>query len=214
MLSRPRVPRAALPAAVLGLVLAAPAAGADDTTGGTDGTGSDARSCTAASVTDATMAARAVFTGTVLGVESHEISAQETDFVHRIAVDRVYKPGRASVIDTEEVEVLTQRTTDRCSLGALEEGQRYVVFADLSGEALLAAGGSGTTLADAALVTEIEDLLGTGRPAVPPEPPTAALTPVASSTPTPFLRAAVPGAGLVLVGLIGLLVTRRLGRTD
>ena len=38
------------------------------------------------------------------------------------------------------------------------------------------------------------------------------MTPSASGTPTPFVRAAVPGAGLVLVGLLGLLVTRRLNR--
>ncbi len=212
MLSRTWVPRAALPATVLGLVLLAPAAGAGDTTGGADGTGADPRSCTAGSVAEATMAATAVFTGTVRGVARDEVSAQETDYVHSVVVDRVYKPGRSSVIDTEEVELVTQRTADRCSLGALDEGERYVVFADLSGEVLLATGGSGTALADAALVTEVEDLLGTGRPAVPPEAPVVSLTPVASSAPTPFAQAAVPGAGLVLVGLVGLLVTRRLNR--
>lgn len=214
MLSRTWVPRAALPATVLGLVLLAPAAAAGDTTGGTDGAGADPRSCTAGTVAEATMAATAVFTGTVRGVASDEISAQETDYVHSVVVDRVYKPGRSSVIDTEEVELVTQRTADRCSLGALDEGQRYVVFADLSGEVLLATGGSGTALADAALVAEVEELLGSGRPAVPPETPAVSLTPVTSSAPTPFVRAAVPGAGLVLVGLAGLLVTRRLNRAD
>lgn len=213
-LSRPWFPRAALPATVLGIVLLAPAAGATDTTGGTGGTGTEPQACAPASLADATKSASAVFTGTVRGVASDEVSAQETDYFQSVVVDRVYKPGRGAIIDTEQVEVVTQRTNDRCSLGALEEGERYVVFADLSGEVLLAAGDSGTALADADLVAEVETLLGSGRPPVPPETPTATLTPVASGTPTPFVRAAVPGAGLVLVGLLGLLVTRRLNRGD
>ncbi|VXC38076.1 hypothetical protein [Nocardioides sp. AX2bis] len=214
MLSRPWSLRVALPATVLGLALLAPAAGATDTTGGTDGTGTEPTSCAPASLADATKSASAVFTGTVRGVASDEISAQETDYFQSVVVDRVYKPGRGAIIDTEEVELVTQRTNDRCSLGALDEGERYVVFASLSGEVLLADGESGTALADADLVAEVETLLGSGRPPVPPETPTATLTPVSTATPTPFVRAAVPGAGLVLVGLLGLLVTRRLNRGD
>lgn len=213
-LSRAQFARAALPATVLGLALLAPAAAATDTTGSTGGTGTEPQACAPASLADATKSAATVFTGTVRGVASDEVSAQETDYFHSVVVDRVYKPGRGAVIDTEEVELVTQRTNDRCSLGALEEGERYVVFADLSGEVLLAAGDSGTALADADLVAEVETLLGSGRPPVPPEMPTATLTPVANGTPTPFVRAAVPGAGLVLVGLLGLLVTRRLNRGD
>ncbi len=215
MLSRRCLPRAVLPATVLGLALLAPAAAATGTSG-TDGTGgseaTDSQSCAPGSVDAAAKAATAVFTGTVRGVAGDQVSAQETDYVHMVVVDRVYKPGRSAVVDTPEVELITQRTNDRCSLGALDQGERYVVFANLSGEVLLAAGDSGTSLADASLVAEVETLLGSGRPPVPPEAPTATLTPVAGSTPTPFARAAVPGAGLVLVGLLGLLVTRRLNR--
>lgn len=210
--SRPWFPRAALPATVLGLMLLAPAAAASDTTGGTGGAGTEPQACAPASLADATKSAAAVFIGTVRGVASDEISAQETDYFHSVDVDRVYKPGRGAIIDTEEVELVTQRTNDRCSLGALDEGQRYVVFATLSGDALLADGDGGTALADADLVAELEDLLGSGRPPVPPEMPTATLTPVSVDSPTPFVRAAAPGAGLVLVGLLGLLVTRRLNR--
>lgn len=215
-LSRPWFPRAALPATVLGLALLAPAAGASgtDTTGGAGGSGTEPQACAPASLADATKSAAAVFTGTVRGVASDQVSAQETDYFQSMVVDRVYKPGRGAIIDTEEVELVTQRTNDRCSLGALDEGERYVVFADLSGEVLLADGDGGTALADAGLVADVETLLGSGRPPVPPETPTATLTPVASGTPTPFVRAAVPGAGLVLVGLLGLLVTRRLNRGD
>jgi hypothetical protein len=211
-MSRLRVPTATLPALALALALAAPAAPVSAAATVVDGTTGPA--CATGSVSDAAKAAAAVFTGTVHGVARDEISAQETDYVQSVTVDRVYKPSRDSVIDTEEVELVTQQTRSGCSLGALREGQRYVVFAGLSGEMLLATGDSGTAPADAALVAEVEGLLGTGRPAVAPAEPTATLTPVASATPVPFVRAAVPGAVLVLVGLVGLLVTRRLNRSS
>lgn len=217
MLSRrPRVPRVALPGLVLALALGLPlglppgAASASDTSGGPG----QQQACEAGSVADAAKSATAVFTGTVAAVGQEEISAQETEYTHTMTVDRVYKPGRGSVIDAEEVELLTQQAPDGCSLGGLTQGERYVVFADLSGATLLATGDGGTTVADDALVAEVEQLLGTGRPPVPPEPPTAQLTPVRTGTPVTFVRAAVPGAVLVLVGLVGLLVTRRLGRPD
>ena len=209
MLSRSRLPRTALPAAVLGMVLVAPTAGASST----DSADRTAKqSCDAGAVADAAKEATAVFIGTVREVARAEISPQVTAYVQTVAVDRVYKPGRGWVIDSAEVELVTQRTSGECSLGALAEGERYVVFADLSGETLMSAGDSGTALADPALVAEVEAVLGSGRPPVPAETPTATLTPVAGDAPTPFVRAALPGAALVLVGLGGLLVTRRLGR--
>lgn len=209
MLSRSRLPRTALPAVVLGMVLVAPAAGASNT----DSTPDTAeQSCDAGTVADAAKEATAVFLGTVREVVRAEISPQVTAYVQTVTVDRVYKPGRGWVIDSAEVELVTQRTRGECSLGALTEGERYVVFADLSGETLLSAGDSGTAPAGPALVSEVEAVLGSGRPPVPAETPTATLTPVASDAPTPFVRAALPGAALVLVGLVGLLVTRRIGR--
>ena len=223
MLSRrSRAPRASPTALLLGLALGlalglglllglpVAAATASDTTGAPE----PQQACETGSLEDVAKSAAAVFTGTVAAVGREEISAQETDYLHTMTVDRVYKPGRGSVIDTEEVELLTQQSATGCSLGGLTQGERYVVFADLSGEVLLATDGSGTAVADDTLVGEVEQLLGSGRPPVPPEPPTAQLTPVQTEEPVTFVRASLPGAVLVLVGLVGLLVTRRLGRSD
>ncbi len=171
--------------------------------------------CESSSLAAEAKGARAVFTGTVTSVmrEPGATGAGE-EYVQQITVERVYKPGGGSVIDTEQVDLLTERRADSCSLGPLSEGERYVVFATMVGDDLVATGSGGTTRADAALVADVEDLLGAGRPPVPPPAERAELSPVADSAPIPFVRAAVPGAALMVLGLLGLLVVRRIVRGD
>ncbi len=169
-------------------------------------------------LSDEAKRARAVFTGTV--EESGLVppaatggtAAADVRFQHSIAVDRVYKPGGASLITSERVDVLTDGVQGECGLGRLTAGARYVVFATVSGDDLVSTGDGGTALAEAGLISEVEQLLGAGRLPVAPPTPTAELTPVDSVVPTTFSRTALPGAVLVLVGLLGLVVVRRFAR--
>ena len=154
--------------------------------------------------------ANAVFTGTVeeattpSGGAANGFSGMVT-----VRVDRVYK---GSMITTETVDVATARAFGTCAK-ALEVGGRYVFFAQ-SDEGLSATGCGGTTRATAALVGQVKRLLGDGRLPVPEQqaPVEATLTPVDTSEPTSFTRLAAPGLALVIVGLLGLALVRRVGR--
>jgi len=118
-------------------------------------------------------------------------------------VDRVYK-GR---VDESPVEVATP--TDSCGL-RLVRGQSYVVFAVERGARLTSEQCYGTGRARGRTLDSVQQALGPGRafeqPVPEPEPPT--YTRVLDSDPPRFTRLAAPGAGLVLVGLLGWLLLR------
>ncbi len=172
--------------------------------------------CADASLTDHAKTARAVFVGTVEDVARGEAPdgapPAATGYVATVAVDRVYKPGGAMVVTTETVDVRTARIPGRCSLGPLQVGERYLVFAGLAQGDLVATGESGTAVAETGLLEDVEQLLGAGRPPVPPDAPVATFAAADTSAPVPFTRAALPGAVVALVSLLALVLVRRLGR--
>lgn len=159
--------------------------------------------------TKATEAANAIFTGVVASVERTSRGPGDAEFTHAVEVELVYK-GR---IAEPTVPVLTRGDTRaRPGLGPLEEGERYLFFASSGAEAYAADGCSGTAPVADEVVARVEELLGEGRPAVPPPAPEASFEKVADSEPASFTRAAAPGLALVLVGVLGLIVVRRLAR--
>jgi hypothetical protein len=166
--------------------------------------------CPFISVADSSKAAMAVFTGTVTAVAKQEKPAGERGayFLHDVTVTRVYQ----GEVDTEDVQVRSERTPKECSLGELEVGTDYVFFVTSSGDPWIAGSGAGTAVADPELVDKVVRLLGEGHPAVPPPPESAEFTAVDTDEPTTLSRAAAPGLALVLVGLLGLVVVRGLGR--
>lgn len=167
-------------------------------------------SCERAETQDHVKAANAVFTGTVdeatapSGSAANGLSGMVT-----VTVDRVYK---GSMITTATVDVSTARAFGTCA-DALQQGGRYAFFVE-SDEGLSATGCGGTARATAALVGQVKRLLGEGRLPVPEEsaPVEPAMTPVDTSDPTSLTRLAAPGVALVLIGLLGLGLVRRVGR--
>jgi len=166
--------------------------------------------CPFISVADSSKAAMAVFTGHVTAVTKQEKPAGEPGayYLQDVTVTRVYQ----GEIDTEAVQVRSEKVPKACSLGELVVGTDYMFFAVSSGDPWIAESGGGTVPVDAEVVEKVERVLGEGRDPVPPAPESAEFTPVQSGEPTSLSRAAAPGLALILVGLLGLIVVRGLTR--
>jgi hypothetical protein len=166
--------------------------------------------CPPVSVDDSSKAAMAVFSGVVTDVQR----GARTDglpgaiYTQTVTVDLVYQGN----ITTETVTVQTDRNRAACSLGALAADTEYMFFVTGNGQPWLATGTSGTRPTDEAVVAKVVELLGEGVPPIEPPPETAVFTPVDTSEPQSLSRAAAPGAALVLVGLLGLVVVRGVSR--
>ena len=164
--------------------------------------------CPPMTVEASTKNARAVFSGIVTAVERQDRTDGLPGAVYEqtVTVDLVYQGN----IDTETVQVQTDRNHLQCSLGELVTGAEYMFF--VTGTPWFASGLSGTRISDATVVAQVEAVLGPGQPPVQPAPEKAVFTPVDTSEPDSLSRAAAPGAALVLIGLLGLLLVRGLGR--
>lgn len=143
-----------------------------------------------------------VFIGTVDKVE-----AQGNGFLYDITASRTYQgtPER-------QTQVLSAGGRAACGLGELGVGTSYVFFATGAETPYAADACGGTGAANPTKVGKIETLLGEGTSVEPPPPPTAQRTLVEDAAPAGFARAAAPGAAALLIGLLGLLVVRRLSR--
>lgn len=181
-------------------VAAAPPAAADE----------PADKCPFISVADSSKRAMAVFSGQVTAVTEQAKPAGEQGvyYLQDVTVTRVYQ----GEIDSEAVQVRSEKTPKQCSLGELAVGTEYMFFTVSSGDPWVAESGGGTVPVDAEVVEKVQRVLGEGRDPVPPAPESAEFTPVETGEPTTLSRAAAPGLALILVGLLGLVVVRGLGR--
>jgi hypothetical protein len=146
-----------------------------------------------------------VFRGVVTKVRPVRVAGGERTRSYTVRADRVYK----SSLVTQKVTV-TATVGTACSLPVLSRGKHYIFLARERGAQLLA--GQGTARARQALTNHVVDRLGNGVvPRVPP-PATAEFTRVADASPPSLSRLLAPGAALVIISLLGLLVLGRVGR--
>lgn len=181
--------------------------------GAGDVSGPGTSTCPRTTAQQSTRGARAVFAGQVVASVRSDTAdgVAGESFAQQVEVGRVYQGDLIS----DMVEVLSERQPQQCSLGRLQVGTTYVFFVQGAGspeDPWVAQGAGGTAPETTRLVSQVERLLGPGREPVAPSRETAEFTPVEFAEPVPLTRMAAPGAALMLIGLLGLLVVGRLGR--
>ena len=152
--------------------------------------------------------ADAVFRGVVVDSSGTSGGTNRDSATYEIEADTVYQGD----VRTSSVEVRS-RNND-CSLGELKSDEPYVFFVTEDGSKLLADKCGGTAESSGKLVNQVEQVLGQGTQLgggsnEPDEPVAVEFTKVSDAEPDSLTRIAAPGVALVLVGLLGLLVVRR-----
>jgi hypothetical protein len=146
-----------------------------------------------------------VFRGVVSKVGKVRGKGDQRTRSYKVTADRVYK---ASLV-TDEV-IVTARVGTDCDVPLLAKGGRYIFFVTEDGSRLIAT--PATAKATHALTDKVVARLGDGVQPHPLPPATATFTKVADASPPSLSRLLAPGAALVIVSLLGLLVVGRLGR--
>ncbi|UAL29613.1 hypothetical protein K8W59_18020 [Nocardioides rotundus] len=160
----------------------------------------DATTCERESVAASARSVDVVFSGTVGSSEAVRRAGERLRQV-RVEVDRIYQGS----VD-RDTTVVTMPQADRPVAG-----EEWYFFADGSGGRYTAAPCSGSRVSTPETTRRVEAALGAGEVYVEPEPPREPLAyeqqDVADQP--PLSRMLAPGAGLSLLALLGLLVTRR-----
>jgi hypothetical protein len=149
--------------------------------------------------------AHVVFRGEVKNVRAARRDGKHRTRTYRVVSDRVYQ---SSLV--QPAVVVTARVGTKCALPTLTKGTRYIFFVNERGARLMAM--PGTAEATPKLTRQVVSRLGSGAQPVPTPPATAEFSRVADATPPPLSRLLAPGAALLIISLLGLLVVGRLGR--
>ena len=156
--------------------------------------------------------AGAVFSGTLTMASGPTTSGDRQTMSYDVKVDRVYKGD----ITSPRVTVKSDASEAACGLTGMTADTRYLFFvrvSDVDAADLFANSCGGTGPAKSARTQKIVALLGPGSTPIPPTPEEATFTPVADAEPATLTQLAAPGAAMVLVGLLGLMVFGALGRS-
>ena len=153
--------------------------------------------------------ATGVFSGVLTMASGPTTTGKRQTMSYDVKVDRVYKGD----ITSPTVTVRSDADETTCGLTGMAADNRYLFFVRAQGDNLLANSCSGTGPATSARTQRLVALLGQGTTPVPPTPEEAEFEPVAGAEPAPLTRMAAPGAAMLVVGLLGLMVFGALGRT-
>ena len=167
-----------------------------------------AHAATQKSVRQDAAAADVVFRGKVTAVEkaTGKPGHQMRDYV--VQADRVYQGSTA----TTTVRVTTRTGGSSCALPKLATGSSYIFFVVEQDSLLKTDRCQGTSAATAKLTRLVVKQLGDGKLPQTPAVENPTFTRVSGATPSAVTRLAAPGAAMLLVSLLGLLVVGRLGR--
>jgi hypothetical protein len=146
-----------------------------------------------------------VFRGVVDKVRPVHGKGDQRMRTYKVKADRVYQ---ASLV-TDAV-VVTAEVGSACPPPTLAQGKRYIFFVTEEGSRLVST--SATAKATKKLTDQVVAKLGNGAQPQPPPPATAQFTLVADASPPSLSRLLAPGAALLILSLLGLLVVARIGR--
>ena len=161
--------------------------------------------CPAPSLGKAIRNADVVFRGVVAKAHPARTSGRQRTRTYTVEADRVYK---ASLV-TDRVVVTTLVGTP-CALPELQQGRRYIFFVTEHRARLMATDATGR--ATPTLTQQVVARLGNGRQPQQTPPAAAEFSKVADASPPALSRLLAPGAALVILSLLGLLVLSRLSR--
>lgn len=147
-----------------------------------------------------------VFRGVVDEVRPVRGKGDQRRRTYKVGADRVYQSSLAA-----DTVVVTASVGAACSPPTLRRGKRYMFFAVEKGSQLLST--SATAPARRHLTRQVVAELGGGQPPRPkPSATTVAFSRAADASPPSLSRLMAPGAALVILSLLGLVVLARLGR--
>ena len=164
-----------------------------------------APACSTTTLAQDIAAADVVFRGEVKDIRGVTGDGKQRTRTYKVVSDRVYQ---ASLVQPSVV--VTTRVGTTCALPTLTKGKRYIFFVNERGARLMAL--AGTAKATRKLTRQVVNRLGGGAQPEPTPPAAAEFTRVADASPPALSRLLAPGAALLIISLLGLLVVGRLGR--
>jgi hypothetical protein len=124
---------------------------------------------------------------------------------YKVKADRVYQGSLVT-----DAVVVTAKVGSACPPPTLAQSKRYIFFVTEEGSRLVST--SATAKATKKLTDQVVAKLGNGAQPQPPPPATARFTLVADASPPGLSRLLAPGAALLILSLLGLLVVATIGR--